>query len=68
MWVGTFGSFVGVQTPEETLSRIAYGQFGGVNASTSVGGNGGAVNATTSGGGTYSRHQQDDFMLFGMDE
>jgi hypothetical protein len=29
---------------EETLSRIAYGQFGGVDASTSVGGNDGAVN------------------------
>jgi hypothetical protein len=49
-----------VETPKETLSRIAYGQFGGVNASTSVGGNGGAVNA-------YSPHQQDDFSLFGMD-
>jgi hypothetical protein len=57
-----------METPEETLSRIAYGQFGGVNASTSVGGNSGAVNATTSGSGSYSPHQQDDFPLFGMDE
>jgi hypothetical protein len=57
-----------VETPEETLSRIAYGQFGRVNASTSIGGNGGMVNATMSGGGNYSPHQQDDFPLFGMDE
>jgi hypothetical protein len=57
-----------VETPEETLSRIAYGQFGRVNASTSIGGNGGMVNATMSGGGNYSPHQQDDFALFGMDE
>jgi hypothetical protein len=57
-----------VETPEETLSRIAYGQFGCVNASTSVDGNDGAVNATTSGDGSYSPHQQDYFSLFGMDE
>jgi hypothetical protein len=57
-----------VETSEETLSRIAYGQFGGVNANTSVGGNGGAVNATTSDDGSYSPHQQDDFPLFGMNE
>jgi hypothetical protein len=31
MYVGTFGSCVGMETQEETLSRIAYGQFGGVN-------------------------------------
>jgi hypothetical protein len=57
-----------VETPEETLSRIAYGQFGDANASTSVGSNSGAMNTTTSGGGSYSPHQQDDFPLFGMDE
>jgi hypothetical protein len=50
------------------LSRIAYGQFGGVNANISVDGNGGAVNATTSDDGSYSPHQQDDFLLFGMNE
>jgi hypothetical protein len=48
--------------------NIAYGQFGGVNVSTSVDGNGGVVNATTSGGSSYSPHQQDDSPLFGMDE
>jgi hypothetical protein len=57
-----------VETPEETMSRIAYGQFCGVNASTCVGGNAGVVNATRSGGGSYSPHQQDDFPLFEMDE
>ena len=56
-----------METPEETLSRIAYGGFGGVNASTSVGSNSGPLNATTSGGANYSPPQQDIFLLFGMD-
>jgi hypothetical protein len=50
------------------MSSIAHGQFGGVSASTSVGGNTDAVNATTSGGGSYSPPHQDDFPLFRMDE
>jgi hypothetical protein len=57
-----------METLEEIFSRIAYGQFDGVGASTSVGGNSGAVNATMSGGGSYSPHQQDVFLLFKMDE
>uniref|UniRef100_A0A0A9D530 Uncharacterized protein n=1 Tax=Arundo donax TaxID=35708 RepID=A0A0A9D530_ARUDO len=65
--IGMFGSAIRAETPEETLSRIAYGGFGGpVNATTSGGGNrfDGSVNATTSGGGTYSPPQEDDFPLF----
>jgi hypothetical protein len=51
-------------TPEETSSRIAYGVFGTINATTSVGG---PLNASTiSGGGNYSLPQHDDFP-FGMD-
>jgi hypothetical protein len=52
-----------VESPEETLSRIAYGVFGTVNATTSVGG---PLNENTSGGGNYSPPQHDDFP-FGMD-
>ncbi|TVU23990.1 hypothetical protein EJB05_26382, partial [Eragrostis curvula] len=61
MLIGTFNSSsVRVETPEETLSRIAYGGFGGpVNATTS---GGGPVNATTSGGGNYSP-PEDQFPL-----
>jgi hypothetical protein len=56
-----------VESPEETLSRIAYGVFGTVNATTSVGTSvGGPLNENTSGGGNYSPPQHDDF-LFGMD-
>jgi len=50
--VGTFGSSVGMETPEETLSRIASGNFRS------------HVNATTSGGGTYSPPVEEDFPLF----
>lgn len=50
--VGTFGSSVGIETPEETLSRIASGNFHS------------HVNATTSGGGTYSPPVEEDFPLF----
>ena len=52
-----------METPEEILSRIAYGVFGGVNATISVGG---TLQATTSGGGNYSPPRQDDFP-FGTD-
>jgi hypothetical protein len=63
----TFGSCVGVESPKETLSRIAYGVFGAVNATTSVGTSvGGPLNENTSGGCNYSPPQHGDF-LFGMD-
>ncbi|TVU41514.1 hypothetical protein EJB05_15041, partial [Eragrostis curvula] len=75
--VGTFNSSsVRAETPEETLSRIAYGGFGGpVNVTTNGNANrfdgplnattsgGGPVNATTSGGGNYSP-PEDQFPLF----
>lgn len=61
---GTFGSCIRGETPEETLSRIAYGGFG-VHVNANGGSNsppmnatnnndGGPVNATTSGGANYS--------------
>ncbi|WVZ89659.1 hypothetical protein U9M48_036034 [Paspalum notatum var. saurae] len=50
-YAGTVGSSVGMETPEQTLSRIANGVFHG------------HVNATTSGGGTCSPHE-DEFPLF----
>ncbi|TVU34296.1 hypothetical protein EJB05_16127, partial [Eragrostis curvula] len=56
----TFGSANGVETPEETLSRIAYGGFGGrINVTTSDAGNGlGAPSdPSASGGGNYSPPQ-----------
>ncbi|TVU17372.1 hypothetical protein EJB05_33403, partial [Eragrostis curvula] len=64
--VGTFGSANGVESPEETLSRIAYGGFGSRgNATTSDAGNGGGpLDPTASGGGTYSPPQVDDFPLY----
>jgi hypothetical protein len=40
--VATFGSTVGGESSEETLHRIAQGQFGG------------QINGTACGGGTYS--------------
>ena len=55
MQAGTVASRVGMETPEETLSRIASGRFGGADAS--VG------NGTMSGGGNYSPPQRDDFPL-----
>ncbi|KAL6645213.1 hypothetical protein ACP70R_016821 [Stipagrostis hirtigluma subsp. patula] len=48
---GTYGSVAGVESPEDTLHRIAHGVFGG------------PVNATASGGGNYSPPQDDDFPL-----
>ncbi|TVU39307.1 hypothetical protein EJB05_12720, partial [Eragrostis curvula] len=60
----TFGSANGVETPEETLSRIAYGGFGGrINVTTSDAGNGlGAPSdPSASGGGNYSPPQVDNF-------
>jgi hypothetical protein len=71
---GTFGSCIRGETPDEILSRIAYGWFGAhvnanggsndapMNATNNNGG--GLVNATTSGGGNYSPPQDDDFLLF----
>ena len=70
---GTFGSCIRGETPEETLSRIAYGGFG-VHVNANGGSNsapmnatnnngGGPVNATTSGGGHYSP-KDDGFPLF----
>jgi hypothetical protein len=50
--VATFGSTIGDESPEETLWRIAQGQFGG------------RVNGTASGGGTYSPPLNDDFNPF----
>jgi hypothetical protein len=50
--VATFGSTVGGESPEETLQRIAQGQFGG------------RVNGTSSSGGTYSPPLNDDFNPF----
>ncbi|CAN6244354.1 unnamed protein product, partial [Urochloa humidicola] len=71
---GTFGSYIRGETPEEILSRIAYGGFGHrVNAdgnnndapvNTTNNNGGDLVNATTSGGGNYSPPQGDDFPLF----
>jgi hypothetical protein len=56
-----------VESPEETLNRIAYGVFGTVHATTSVGTSvGGLLNGNASGGGNYSPPQHDDFQ-FGMD-
>jgi hypothetical protein len=66
------------ETPEEILSRIAYGGFGacvnntsggdddaGILNGTTTGGNGGSfVNGTASGGGNYSPPQVDEFPLF----
>uniref|UniRef100_A0A0A9B7D6 Uncharacterized protein n=1 Tax=Arundo donax TaxID=35708 RepID=A0A0A9B7D6_ARUDO len=49
--VGTSGSAVGVESPEETLHRIAHGVFGG------------PVIATESRASNYSP-QDDDFPLF----
>jgi hypothetical protein len=50
--VATFHSTVRGESPEETLDRIAQGQFGG------------RVNGTASGGGTYSLPLHDDFNPF----
>jgi hypothetical protein len=50
--VATFGSTLGEESPEETLQRIAQGQFGG------------RVNRTASGGGTYSPPLKYDFNPF----
>ncbi|KAL6870899.1 hypothetical protein ACP4OV_014747 [Aristida adscensionis] len=50
--VDTFGSNIGGESPEETLQRIANGQFGG------------RVIGTASGGGTYSPPLHDDFNPF----
>ncbi|CAO2201930.1 unnamed protein product [Urochloa humidicola] len=69
--VGTFGSSIRGETPDEILSRIAYGGFavqvnvanGGcngspMNATNNNGGCGtGFVYAATSGGGNYSPPQ-----------
>ena len=56
-----------MESPEETLNRIAYGVFGTVHATTSVGTSvGGPLNENTSGGCNYSPPQHGDF-LFGMD-
>ncbi|KAG2565678.1 hypothetical protein PVAP13_7NG131668, partial [Panicum virgatum] len=75
---GTFGSSIRGESPEELLSRIAYGRFGAYVNNTSgrnddadilntnaTGGNGGGfVNGTASGGGNYSPPQVDEFPLF----
>jgi hypothetical protein len=50
--VATFHSTVRGESLEETLDRIAQGQFGG------------RVNGTASGGGTYSPPLHDDFNPF----
>ncbi|CAN6322887.1 unnamed protein product [Urochloa humidicola] len=74
----TFGSSIRGETPDEILSRIAYGGFGvqvnaanggcnssPMNATNSNGDGGGAgfVNAATSGGGNYSPPEYDEFPL-----
>ena len=78
MYAGTFESAIRGETPEELLSRIAYGGFGACVNNTSgyddddvilnrptTGGNGGSfVNGTASGGGNYSPPQVDEFPLF----
>jgi len=78
MQAGTFGSAIRGESPEELLSRIAYGRFGAYVNNTSghnddadilntnaTGGNGGGfVNGTASGGGNYSPPQVDEFPLF----
>jgi len=78
MQAGTFGSAIRGESPEELLSRIAYGRFGAyvnntsghnddadiLNTNTTGGNGGGFVNETASGGGNYSPPQVDEFPLF----
>ena len=64
---GTGTLRVGVETPEEMLTRIALGNFGGANAG-STGANNDMVNGTPlSGGGNYSPPELNDFPLEPID-
>lgn len=61
----TFGSSIQGETIVETLSRIAYGEFGVTANAPSGDSNGGAhVNAPASGGGNFSPPLDDDFPLY----
>lgn len=56
-----------METPDETISRIACGVFRGHldgTASGGVDGNTGGVNGTRSGGGTYSPPPEGEFPFF----